>query len=150
MNIYGKAVAVAAGSLLAGAAFAQSYSTIEQRDRMQQQRIDRGVQSGQLTSQEAARLQAERNRIESLESRARANGNLSRQERARIDQAQDRLGRHIYREAHDRQVADANGHRGNRSQGWDPRRGNGQHGSRPEHPRQHDGSRGAHDDRRGR
>src|SRR5688572_7332911 len=114
MTRFRTAVAIAVGSLFAGAAFAQSNYSIEQRDRMEQERIDRGVQSGQLTSREAARLQGERAQIERLEARARSDGVLTRNERARIDHAQDRLGRDIYRETHDRQVAHSNG----RSQGW--------------------------------
>jgi hypothetical protein len=151
MTLYRKAVAVAVGSLFAGAVFAQSHAPIEQRDRMQQHRIDRGVQSGQITSQEAARLQGERNRIERLEGRARADGNLSRQERSRIDHAQDRLGGHIYREAHDRQAANTGGHRGHGSNGWNRRNDHrqGGHDGRPQHSGQRDGARGDHRDHRG-
>jgi hypothetical protein len=121
MNSYKTAVAIAIGTLFAGAALAQSNYSIEQRDRIEQQRIDRGVQSGQLTSREADRLQAERAQIERLQRRARADGTLTRNERARIDGAQDRLGRDIYRQAHDRQIANNNG----RPHGWDRGNGNG-------------------------
>lgn len=107
MKLLKSAVAIAAGTLFAGAAFAQPGFSIEQRDRAAQEQIGSGVQSGQLTHREAARLEAERMRIEHLESVARADGVLTRYERARIREAQDHLSRNIYREAHDEQVADA-------------------------------------------
>lgn len=118
MTKFNTVIAIAVGSLFAGAAFAQSNHEIEQRDRMQQQRIERGVQSGQITSREADRLLGERAQIERLESRARSDGVLTRNERARIDHRQDRLSRDIYRESHDRQVANPDGRRSDRGNDW--------------------------------
>jgi len=144
MNKLKTVVAIAVGSLFAGAAFAQSNYSIEQRDRIEQARIDRGVQSGQLTSREADRLQGERAQIERMENRARSDGRLTRNERFRIDAAQDRLGRDIYRQSNDRQTANANGHRPN---GWDRGNGNGW-GRGNDNGRGNDFGRG-HDNRRG-
>jgi hypothetical protein len=119
MNNLKTVVAIAVGSLFAGAAFAQSNYSIEQRDRIEQQRIDRGVQSGQLTSREADRLQGERAQIERMESRARSDGVMTRNERARIDGAQDRLSRDIRRESNDRQTSNGYGRQyDNRGNGW--------------------------------
>lgn len=133
MNTFKTTLAIAVSTLFTGTALAQSNYEIEQRDRNQQMRIDRGVQSGQITSREAERLQGERARIERLESRARSDGRLTQHERSSIDGAQDRLSRHIYRESHDRQTIngsarqwDGNSHwdnRGNHS-GWDSRGNN--------------------------
>jgi hypothetical protein len=119
MNNLKTVVAIAVGSLFAGAAFAQSNYSIEQRDRIEQQRIDRGVQSGQLTSREADRLQGERAQIERMESRARADGVMTQNERARINGAQDRLSRDIRRESNDRQTSNGYGRQGDyRGNGW--------------------------------
>jgi hypothetical protein len=119
MNKIRTVIAVAVGSLFAGAAFAQSNYSIEQRDRIEQARIDRGVQSGQLTSREADRLQGERAQIERMESRARSDGVMTRNERARIDGAQDRLSRDIRRESNDRQTSNGYGRQDdNRGNGW--------------------------------
>lgn len=123
MTKFKTAIAIAVGSLFAGAAFAQSNYPIEQRDRFQDERIERGIQSGQLTSREADRLQSERTQVERIERRARADGVLTQFERARIDRAQDRLGRDIYRESNDRQVAQSNGYGSDRPYGWDRRNG---------------------------
>lgn len=97
------AVAVAIGTLFAGAAFAQSDFGIERRDAYLDNRIDRGVETGRITPREATRLESQQERIERLEARARADGRLTGQERARIDHAQDRLSRDIHRESNDRQ-----------------------------------------------
>lgn len=125
MNTFKTIIAVAVSTLFAGTALAQSNYEIEQRDRNEQARIDRGVQSGQLTPREAERLQGQRAQIERLEQRARADGTLTRNERARIDGAQDRLSRDIRRESHDRQTVNGSGqrwdNRGNHN-GWDNRR----------------------------
>jgi len=137
MNSYKTAVAIAIGTLFAGAAFAQSNYEIEQRDRNEQARIDRGVQSGQLTSREADRLQGQRAQIERMESRARSDGTMTQHERARIDGAQDRLSRDIYRESHDRQTANNSG----RPHGWDRGNGNGW-GRGNDNGRGHDFGRG--------
>lgn len=81
---------------------------IDQRQMNQEQRIDRGIASGQLNQRETARLDREQNRIDRMENRAKADGVMTRRERARIGAAEDRASRHIYREKHDRQGA---GHR---------------------------------------
>ena len=52
------------------------------RDTSQQQRIEQGLQSGALTTREAAGLEREQSRIDQMESRALRNGNLSAAERA--------------------------------------------------------------------
>lgn len=123
MTKFKTVIAIAVGTLFAGGAFAQSNYSIEQRDRIEQMRIDRGIQSGQLTSREAARLEGERAQVERLERRARADGVLTQNERVRIDGAQDRLGRDIARESRDRQTASSNWRTRDRSQGWDRRGG---------------------------
>ena len=61
-------VAAALALGFCGAAFAQA-GTI-QRDVNQQQRIEQGLQSGQLTTREAARLESEEARVERDQSRA--------------------------------------------------------------------------------
>ena len=146
------AIAIAVGTLFAGAAFAQSNYSIEQRDLNEQARIDRGIDSGQLTSREASRLQGERAQVERIERRARADGVLTQYERARIDRAQDRLGRDIFRESHDRQTTDSNWRTSDRPQGWDRRDGAGQRnfdrGVRSEQFNRRDAFRGERNDSR--
>ena len=121
MTKFKSAIAIAVGTLFAGAAFAQSNYSIEQRDRNQDRRIEQGIESRQLTGREANRLEREQGQVERIERRARADGVLTQYERARIDRAQDRFGRDIYRESRDRQAAHSNWRTSDRPQGWDRR-----------------------------
>ena len=96
-------------TIASGAAFAQSASEeFVQRNINQQQRIEQGLQSGQLNTREAARLEKGEARVEGMEARALRDGQVSRNEARHIAQAQDRLSRDIYREKHDAQVGNPN------------------------------------------
>lgn len=68
---------------------AQTVGTEVQRDVNQENRIDQGLKSGQLSTGEAAKLERGEARIDRMESNAQKNGNLSPQEAARIQQAQN-------------------------------------------------------------
>jgi uncharacterized membrane protein YebE (DUF533 family) len=76
---------------------------IDQRQANQQQRIDQGVKSGQLTGKEAARLEKGQEHVQKVEDKAKADGVVTKKERARIQQAENVQSRHIAREKHDRQ-----------------------------------------------
>jgi len=100
-------------TLLAAAAapaFAQANGApgFTQRDVNQEQRIEQGLQSGQLTTREAAKLQREQGHIDQMESRALRDGNVSAAERARINAAQNKASRDIAREKHDAQTGNPN------------------------------------------
>lgn len=66
----------------------------------QQQRIEQGLQSGQLSSGEARRLEAGEARIDKTEQRDMRNGSLSAPERAQIQREQNRESRAIYAGKH--------------------------------------------------
>ena len=76
---------------------------VDQRQANQQQRIDQGVASGQLTGKEAARLESGQERVQKIEDRAKADGTVTPKERARLQQAQINQSRKIARQKHDRQ-----------------------------------------------
>ena len=76
---------------------------IDQRQANQQQRIDQGVKSGQLTGKEAARLEKGQEHVQKVEDKAKADGVVTKKERARIQQAENVQSRHIARQKHDRQ-----------------------------------------------
>ncbi len=78
---------------------------LDGREAYQQNRINQGVQSGQLTPEEFNRLQREQARIRAAEARMRADGRLDPRERARLNAMLNRSGRDIYRAEHNRQVA---------------------------------------------
>jgi hypothetical protein len=91
------------------AAFAQAATDptatprIDRREARQQQRIDQGVNSGQLTPKETARLEAQQGRIETAEARARSDGVVTAKERASLTRRQNRASRNIHHQKHDAQ-----------------------------------------------
>lgn len=98
--------AVLTGSLLVGGgAYAQSMYSIDQRQDYQQNRIEQGIRSGQITQSEAYRLEQGERAIDRAQARARADGVVTQQERNRIDHMTDRQGQQIYRQSHDNQQA---------------------------------------------
>src|SRR5262245_58205381 len=82
------------------AAMAQTVGSDVQRDVNQQQRIEQGLQSGQLNTGEAARLERGESRIDKMESNALKDGTLSPAEKARITNAQNRESQQIYNLKH--------------------------------------------------
>jgi hypothetical protein len=115
--------AVLSGALLVGGgASAQSMYDIDRRQDYQQNRIEQGIQSGQITRSEAYRLEQGERAIDRAQARARADGVVTPQERARIDRMTDRESREIYRDDHNsRQAWDRGqqwGHTDGRYDGW--------------------------------
>ena len=98
-----KLTAIAA-ALFCGSAFAQTGTV--QRDVNQQERIEQGLKSGQLTTREAARLEREEARVDRDQARALRDGTLSPAEKARLAREQNKVSRDIYREKHDAQTGD--------------------------------------------
>jgi len=76
---------------------------INARQHREQQRIFRGIRSGELTWNEARRLEGGLSRIRRVERRARADGYLSPRERARLQHGLNRESRRIHRQTHDGQ-----------------------------------------------
>ena len=83
--------------------FAQE-TRVDRRQDRQEQRIDRGVQSGALTPRETRRLEHGQQHVENVETRALADGMVTGREKARLEHAQDVQSRRIYRQKHDRQT----------------------------------------------
>jgi hypothetical protein len=84
------ALALMMSAPFTSAVFAQTVGTEVQRDVNQENRIEQGLKSGQLSTGEAAKLERGEARIDRMESNAQKNGNLSPQEAARIQQAQNK------------------------------------------------------------
>jgi hypothetical protein len=127
--------AVLTGSLLVGgSAYAQSMYGIDQRQDYQQNRIEQGIRSGQITQGEAYRLEQGERAIDRAQARARADGVVTQQERYRIDQMTDRQGQQIYRQSHDSQQAWDRGQNWGRTDGrydgWRDRTYGGRDGGR--------------------
>jgi uncharacterized membrane protein YebE (DUF533 family) len=76
---------------------------IDQRQANQQNRINQGVASGQLTPREQAHMQKRQNHIASDKAAAKSDGVVTKQERAHIRHEQNRASKRIHKQKHDRQ-----------------------------------------------
>jgi hypothetical protein len=76
----------------------------QQRNVNQQERIEQGLQSGELNTKEAGKLEAEQSHVDRIESRAMSNGTVSTTEQARITNAQNAVSKDIYAQKHDAQT----------------------------------------------
>ena len=77
---------------------------INARERREQQRINQGIRSGELTRREARRLEEGMARIRTDERYARlSGGGISPRERARLEREMNRESRAIYHQKHDGQ-----------------------------------------------
>jgi hypothetical protein len=87
--------------------FAQAASTpkVDARQARQEKRIEKGVSSGQLTNQEAARLEKQQGHVASVEDKAKADGTVTVAERHHIQRAQNRSSANIHHQKHDAQTA---------------------------------------------
>lgn len=100
---------------------------IDKREANQQQRIEQGIKSGELTQKEAVRLERDQERIKSMEAKAKADGKVTGKERERIERAQDRESRKIEHEKHDRQRDRDHDGKNDRREGKGPGHDRGEH-----------------------
>jgi hypothetical protein len=95
---------VAICAALAPTAWAETHSgSINRIERREQARIVQGIRSGELTRQEARRLEAEQAKIRVNERFAKKDGELTLKERERLHKELHRASRDIYRQKHDHQ-----------------------------------------------
>ena len=73
---------------------------IQKREVWQQDRIQQGVNSGQLSQGESTRLENQQSHLKASEGRLKADGNLTPAERARLTRMQDRASRNVCRKKH--------------------------------------------------
>ena len=73
-----------------------------QRNINQQERIEQGVQSGQLTNKEAGNLERGQARVDRKEARAGADGHVGAGEQRGIQNAENHQSKKIYRDKHNR------------------------------------------------
>src|SRR5438034_1082907 len=97
-------IAVAVAGLFPVAASAQTVGSEVQRDVNQQRRIEQGLKGGSLNTREAAKLERGQARVNRAEARAGADGKVGPNEQRRIQKAENRQSKRIYREKHDAQT----------------------------------------------
>ena len=101
-----QAIAAVLALLGAQAVFAQAAPQtprVDRREARQEQRIEQGAASGQLTPKETARLEKQQDRIEASEAQAKSDGKVTAKERARLTAQQNKANRKIRHNKHDRQ-----------------------------------------------
>jgi len=90
---------------VATTSFAQTKTPgVTERQKNQQERIEQGVKSGELTRPEAAKLEAREAKIQHDKKEAKADGKVTPAERAKLQREENRSSRAIYRQKHDAQV----------------------------------------------
>lgn len=100
MRVRMNVMALIIGTLFTPHVFAQTVGSEVQRDINQENRIEQGLKSGQLSTGEAARLERGEAQINRMESEALKNGTLSPKEASRIQRAQNRESESINRSKH--------------------------------------------------
>jgi len=109
MNLATKTVVAAIGAALtSGFAYAQGTTATVERDAKQQQRIEQGLQSGELTTKEAASLEKQEAKVETMQKNALRDGTLTPAEQARLDKAQNKVSADIYTDKHNARVGNPN------------------------------------------
>ena len=106
-----KRTVIALSLMLAGigAANAQSPGENAQRDTDQQQRIEQGLQSGQLNTRETGNLERQEQSIDRQEARdEKSGGQLTTQEQTRINREQNAVSRNIYNDKHNAATGNPN------------------------------------------
>jgi hypothetical protein len=83
-------------SLVTGAAYAQNAANDQARDVNQQQRIEQGLQSGQLSTKEAGSLERQEQHIDHMQAKDLRNGSISPAEQARLNAAQNKVSGEIH------------------------------------------------------
>lgn len=81
-------------------ATSQRMQTDVQRNINQQNRIEQGIQSGQLTNKEASRLERGQARVDRAEARAGADGHVGAHEQARVQRQENAQSRHVAHDKH--------------------------------------------------
>jgi uncharacterized membrane protein YebE (DUF533 family) len=98
------AVVIALG--FAASASAQTATpNIDKRQANQEKRIEQGVKSGELTPKEASRLENREAKLQADKEKAKADGVVTKKERAKLQHEANRDSKAIYRQKHDAQKA---------------------------------------------
>lgn len=77
-----------------------STPNLDKRQANQEQRIEKGVQSGALTTKETANLEKRETRLEADKQAAKADGKVTRAEHRKLRREANRDSRKIYRKKH--------------------------------------------------
>jgi hypothetical protein len=99
------AVALTAGGIAFAQTPAPATPNLDKREANQEQRVDKGIASGQLNAKEATRLEARETKLAANEAAAKADGKVTRAERVKLQREANRNSAAIHRQKHDKQTA---------------------------------------------
>ena len=98
-----------ASSLLSTAVWAQTTAEMDQqRDVNQQERIEQGLQSGQLSTKEAGQLERDEQHVDRMQANDLKDGKLTPAEQTRLNAAQNNASRQIYADKHNATTGNPN------------------------------------------
>ena len=86
-----------------GSVLAAETPVVDKREANQEKRIEQGKASGELTNREAARLEHAEDRLATNEAKAKADGVVTRGERAKLRTEARRNSKRIAKQKHDAQ-----------------------------------------------
>lgn len=98
--MYRTLFALAFSGAVSLSALAQNAASETQRDTNQQNRVEQGLKSGQLTTREAGKLERDEQRVDRTQARDMKDGTLTTQEKAQIQREQNQASRQIYQDKH--------------------------------------------------
>ena len=107
VSVFVKILASACGVTLAAGVIAADNPrspALNTRQRTQQQRIQQGARSGQLTQEETRKLEGEEKALRTEERAYKADGKVTPAERRDLHQDANQISRDIHRERHDRDL----------------------------------------------
>jgi len=96
---------VASGVITATAWGADTVARDQQRNMSQEQRIERGLRTGELSTQQAGMLEREQRQIDRMEARDLKDGSISAGEQAKLAAAEKKASQDIYQLKHDATLA---------------------------------------------
>jgi hypothetical protein len=109
MNLIKFGVLALSANALATLAWADTLAEQDQqRDVNQQQRIEQGLKSGQLSTKEAGHLERDEQHVDRIESRDLKNGSISPAEQARLNAAQNKTSSAVYGDKHNATTGNPN------------------------------------------
>jgi uncharacterized membrane protein YebE (DUF533 family) len=71
------------------------FGQINKRQQKQDNRVDQGIKSGQITKKENAKIEMKQAKIQHMENQARADGKVTKKEKAAITKEQNEASRQI-------------------------------------------------------
>ena len=102
-----KLISILVASMFVAPVFAQNTNTpnIDKRQEAQQGRVAQGINSGALTSKEATNLEKRETKIENDKEAAKADGKVTRAERAKLQHEENKASKKIFAKKHNARVA---------------------------------------------